>query len=181
MTDDRNHPLTWLWNKRPKPLFSQAMVLELAPSVTPTTLQNWANREIISAIIRGGDVRGRRYYDAQQLTCVAIGSKLIDSFSLPPSDAMLMTLQGSAKMVATWAKDAVAGATHDEEIMPVDIDWLSDYWIVFGQEKLSAVAVRSEALGEAIRKVGLSFVWPLGRELLDLSVRAKAVYNKSAA
>lgn len=174
---NNDHPLTWFLSKKTKPLFSQAMVLELVPNITATTLQNWANREIVSALIHGGEQRGRRYYEGHQVIYIAQGSKLMDTFYVPPVEAMMMAMAATTEVLHKWIEDATAGATSDDQKMPIEIEWLSDYWAIVGR-RAKAKAAKSADVGKLIQKSSLSLAWPHGRELIDLAVRAKAVYDE---
>lgn len=179
---NRDHDLYWLLAKKPSPpLFTQAMVLELAPNISAATLQNWANREIVQAIIKGGEVRGRRYYEAMPLLAIVVGSQLVDKFQISPPVAVLNVLAASAAVMMQWQEDAVKGATHDHEKMPIEADWIKEYWAIWPGTATRMAAAKLSDLAGRVDALGDSLIWPHGRYMADVATKARKIYNRGTA
>ncbi|MBR1287286.1 hypothetical protein JQ597_35050 [Bradyrhizobium sp. AUGA SZCCT0177] len=174
---NKDHPIFWFWSYAQKPLFSQANVLKLAPGLTATTIQNWANRSIVNALIEMKEVRGRRYYDSIQVRRIVLGQRLIDDFDLHPAKAMLLIDYANLAVIDAWTDDAIAGAKTPDTKMPIKMEWIEQYWFVRAPEIKNSVAVKASGLAGAIKKLGASIVIPYGRDLTELAARAKKLYE----
>jgi MerR HTH family regulatory protein len=174
---NKDHPIFWFWSFGQKPLFSQANLLKLAPGLTATTIQNWANRGIVSALIEMKEVRGRRYYDSTQIRRIVLGHRLMDAFDLPPALAMLSIDSANAEVIKAWTHDAVASAKTPDTKMPLRMEWIEQYWFVRAPNLRDSVAVKASGLSAAIKNIGPAIVTPYGRDLSDLAVRAKKLYE----
>jgi hypothetical protein len=166
------HALTWFWSKEKAPLFSHGMVLQLAPNISATTLQNWTNREIVAPMIEGGAIRGRRFYRADQLVSIAVGSKLVDQFGLSPTDAIFRVIQANLEVVRYLMRAAVGAMSTPR------VEWIEDYWVVQGHKMATGVVINQGRLGEIIKEQSNPLlVWHHGRELSDLATRARVIFD----
>ncbi len=180
---NRDHALTWLFSKN-GPAFTQAKVLELAPNLSAVTLQNWANRNIVNALMHQGEeeVRGRRLYKGDQVSNIVLGSRLVDQFGLSPAEAIMKVIMATAEVFMEWTSDAVKGADHDDQKMPIKADWVARYWAISpGVAAAKTRAVLAKDIEKTLKELGRPcLVWPHGADLLDLARRAKAIYEDAA-
>jgi hypothetical protein len=180
-SENTRHPIFWFWSFAKKPLFSQANLLKLAPGLTATTIQNWANRSIVSAFIEMKEVRGRRYYDSMQVNRIVLGHRLMNDFGLPPIEAMLSIDYANACVIGAWTGDAVDGAETTDTKMPIKPEWIEQYWFVQAASMKNSVAVKASGLGSAIEKLGSSIVIPYGRDHAELASKARKLHEESGA
>ncbi|MCP1851214.1 MULTISPECIES: hypothetical protein [unclassified Bradyrhizobium] len=176
-SEKSEHPFYWFLSFGRKPLFTPANVIKLAPGLTATTLQNWANRDVVNALLQMKEERGRRYFDSLATARIVFGHRLITEFKLQPVHAMLVCELAWVNVLKQFFEGIIPEGAAEEERYPVDWDRLERYWALYAFGR--SIAVSRENLGEAIIDFGNAIVLPHGRDMLDLAVRAKQLFNES--
>ncbi|MGY3494189.1 hypothetical protein [Bradyrhizobium sp. USDA 4502] len=179
---DKDHPLYWFMSFAQKPLFTPANVIKLAPGLTASTLQNWANREIVEALYDMKEERGRRYFDSSATARVVFGHRLISEFKLQPVHAMLLAEMARIRVIAEWLGEGISPNAPPDAKIPIHWDHIENYWFLYADrnqaERNYCTAVTTENLGSALTDFGGAIVLPYGRDVLDLAIRAKKLFHE---
>ena len=175
MPSNLNRSIAWLCTPRQVlglgPKFTQADILRLAPGLTATTLQNWANRDLVRPVI----LTGRRLYDTVQLQKVVLGHQLVEDLRLQPAEAIVIVL-------AAYLALSQALKAEGTSIWRCPDELLKQYWVIRpkGRERDDVVAVKEPLIAETLTRLGASIILPHGRNLIDLAERAMALKQEAA-
>jgi hypothetical protein len=176
------HPLFWLFSIGLKPQFTQADILKLAPGLSASTLQNWANRDLLRPVIEIKQVTGRRLYDGGQLLSAVLGHQLVEDFGLPPLETIATMLAANMTVTRAWRKEALPVArTLDKKVRVAFLnERLEEYWVVRPKKMTDIAAVKAPFIPETLARLGACIIFPHGRYLKDVAERAMALKQESA-
>lgn len=163
------NPVLWFLGNLGAPLFSHSDVLELgAPVLTSDTLQNWANRKIVSPQTIEGN---KRRYDTYGMGQVILSLPLIQLGQSPLmaagmiNEAMLLTMRNlvDEKKVKVAAGDLPLGNVHR-------------MFCVYAAPGILPIIVDRDKLGDTLaRNAAARLVIPFGKMLVDLAKRAQKI------